>query len=541
MDKFKTLLLNDSRLHILLIAVLVFSVYAGILNSGFTGSDDKTLFTLVKIKTEQGKTFNDIVFAPYMFDEGYFFRPVVTASFYLTGIGSSLNIHFLVNILIHAVCAVLLYLIFVKLNTGKLFSFLLAALFTVNPVTVNAVAWLPGRNDTLAAMFILASFLIFLEYLNRKKIYLLVLNSILLLLAFLSKETALLAAPLFIAYSIMSSKNKKSDYTPIIFWIAVALVWYFIRSAFISQNADAVFMENILYPVYAVGSIILPFSSGVLPVMKDMPLLTGIAALVITAGIYFAVPANRKKYYWAGLIIFVVFLIPSVINHNPEYTGNIMLESRLYLPAIGIFLLLASVYLSFQNKSDLLYYSASFAIICAVFIFLTVTNCRNYESEPAFWNNAVNTSPSLDLSFSGRGLYLLQSGRFEESLLDYKRAIELNPERTDYYSKAAYCSLNLNNSDEAEQYYRKYTGRNPNDAEACMLLGILCFKKQNYNDAEKFLITSLKNNPANNQSLLYLARVYYAKGDFAAAKSQAESLKNKNVKLTDELEKLLSK
>ncbi len=63
--------------------------------------------------------------------------------------------HHLVNLALHGICVVLLYLVLQAITGATWPSAAVAALFAVHPQHVESVAWATGRKDTLSALFFL--------------------------------------------------------------------------------------------------------------------------------------------------------------------------------------------------------------------------------------------------------------------------------------------------------------------------------------------------------------------------------------------------
>ena len=63
--------------------------------------------------------------------------------------------HHLVNVLLHAVNAVLLFLVLQEMTGGTWPSALVAALFAIHPLRVESVAWVTERKDMLSGLFFL--------------------------------------------------------------------------------------------------------------------------------------------------------------------------------------------------------------------------------------------------------------------------------------------------------------------------------------------------------------------------------------------------
>jgi hypothetical protein len=91
-----------------------------------------------------------------------YYRPLFLDSmilnYHMSGGGENIASYHMVNVLLHIISVVLLFSLFKKLGIKELHAFLLALVFAVHPVLSQAVAWIPGRNDTLLAVFTLAFF-----------------------------------------------------------------------------------------------------------------------------------------------------------------------------------------------------------------------------------------------------------------------------------------------------------------------------------------------------------------------------------------------
>jgi hypothetical protein len=109
------------------------------------------------------RAFRESVF---MSSDDTFYRPFLTLSLMLDAHlgGFSLAIFHLTNICLHAISAILVFVLFEELSFGRKLSFLAAMVFAVHPALSQAVAWIPGRNDSLLALFVLAAFICFLRF-----------------------------------------------------------------------------------------------------------------------------------------------------------------------------------------------------------------------------------------------------------------------------------------------------------------------------------------------------------------------------------------
>ena len=107
-----------------------------------------------------------------------------------------------------------------------------ALIFAVHPALNQAVAWIPGRNDSLLALFVLASALAFVRYVENRNWQWLGAYLALSLAALLTKESAVLLPLIFIpVYGfVLKRKRKVSSSSCLCFWVG----WPFWLSGIIS-------------------------------------------------------------------------------------------------------------------------------------------------------------------------------------------------------------------------------------------------------------------------------------------------------------------
>ena len=146
---------NNSWLHyplsipVLLIAV-VLAVYYPALHGGIHPVDDSGIFALYSASPPLST-----ILLP---GNGYYYRPIIELSYYLDSLlwGMEPATMHLENILLHCANSLLVFLlarkILVKQNNETLaIPLLVALLFALHPVNVEAVTWIAGRTDPLLA------------------------------------------------------------------------------------------------------------------------------------------------------------------------------------------------------------------------------------------------------------------------------------------------------------------------------------------------------------------------------------------------------
>ena len=136
----------------------------------------------------------------------------------------------LTNIILYAVCSVILYYFLLLILKNGSVSFLSTVLFTVYPIHTEAVAWMKNRSNILCCIFYLLSLIFFVKNTgqtqNKPRIsrYRNVLISILcFILALLSKEVAVSLPVILVLYVCLFMNNKKNLYFYTIPYFFIAL------------------------------------------------------------------------------------------------------------------------------------------------------------------------------------------------------------------------------------------------------------------------------------------------------------------------------
>lgn len=153
--------------------------------------------------------------------QGGYYRPVVVLSFYLDYLigGYEPAIYHIHNILIHAGCASLVFLLARSLRVERAGAWGSALLFFVLPIHTDSVFWIVGRTDLLCALFYFGALLVFQAYLQRGSLLALFALAACSTLAFCSKEMAI-SLPIALAVWIAHRKAWKNART----WRGMAVV-----------------------------------------------------------------------------------------------------------------------------------------------------------------------------------------------------------------------------------------------------------------------------------------------------------------------------
>lgn len=481
----------------IIIAIGIF-LYIKSLSFGLTQLDDsifiKDFHTL----------FSDIKNLGHLFFRGVFFetndsyyRPLLMVSFMFNKLvtGNLFGYH-VTNLFFHLSSCVLLYYFFLKIKLRSDISFLLTLLFTVHPVLSQAVVWIPGRNDSMLTTFALASFLCLLEYIETKKWYQLLMHFLFLSMALFTKESGIILPVLAFGYLLLLTKIEIKTYVVFIFgWLTIGILWLYMRSISIdpiikptaSEYASG-FIDRLPLLIHYIGKSFLPFNLSVFPMQADTSIYWGLATILILAIVLFLNKTSDKKLLLFGFTWFVLFLLPAFFV--PKDINEQAFEHRLYLPIIGLFIVLSQAmpYAEKQIANQKITFWITI-LVAGIFMVINYGHQQKFKNEITFWENAVIDSPSSSYAHKLLGVKYFNKSKNEKSGEETKKALKID-------STERYANL----------YYAKYLQtKNPKDPKI-----------------EYYLLREEKYHPGFLDNLFELAKISFEKGDKIAAQKYLE-------------------
>ncbi|MCX5784268.1 MAG: tetratricopeptide repeat protein [Elusimicrobia bacterium] len=464
--------------------LLISVVYAHAVFFGFSYLDDNNLildnFHFLGDLSNFFKAFQRDVFGAA---NEFYYRPLMTISLMIDARfgGTAPWAYHLTNILIHSASSCLLLVLLRRLGCARFPSFLCSAFFAVHPALCQAVAWIPGRNDSLLALFILPAFIFFIDYAAQRKTLHLALHLLFFLLALLTKETALVLLVLCPLYMLLIARKRifePRNLPVFIGWTAAACGWFILRKAaflhpvqYAPEYMLRSFFTNLPAVMLYTGKFLFPFNLSVLPILRDnTPIYGYIASALIFMLLYCSKNADRKRAAF-GLLWFLLFLLPGFLRPNSDLPAD-FIEHRMYVPALGFILLLletnAVKNLVFgKNPGTFLA-----GLILVLFSVINVFYSANFKNSYNFWNNAVTHSPEYHLTQCNFGLELAMKGDLTHAIEHYQEALKLNPAYPDAHNNLGIALAKQGKFEQAVLEYREALRLNPYLAETHDQLGL---------------------------------------------------------------------
>ena len=478
------------------------------------------------------------VFASFdrtFFADDVYYRPILNISFIIDYqiAGLDVWIYRFTNVLYHAISSVLLFFLFIKMRFRIEYSFLFAMLFVVHPLISPATTWIAGRNDSLLAIFILLSFITLINYKESKadkKWRYLILHFFVYALSLYTKETAALSPFLMAGYLLFLRKKEKFFSNENIYlaigWVLIGIIWFFQRQAVVSEAIGSgklqlslaeSFVENIPSFIAYISKTFVPVRMSPLANYEVITIIIGILAI---AGIALYLIMNKKadkKVILFGFLWYLFFIVPSMLARIRDFDFDYA-EHRVYIPIIGIFIIIIEILrsqkISFKRPLEI----AVFSIIFIFFTAKTIAYQGNFSDPVQFWGHFIKTYPGKTRGYIGVGKYYFEKKDYDKVEKIMKKGISVKPDFKYWYTNLSTISMQRQNYELAEKYARRSIELDENEFLALKNLAYSLGAQGDFKEAVPYLekAVNIAEKP-DLQMLSRLADAYFRAGYTDAA------------------------
>lgn len=417
------------------------------------------------------------------------YHPLTTTVYAIIYAASADNpfLYHLVNLLLHCLNVLLVYLLIRRLFKEEMLAFWIALIFGIHPMHVESVAWISELKDVLYAFFYLLAIHSYLNFKENRKGLTYGISLLFFLLALASKSAAV-TLPLVIIL-IDWLQKPKIEFRSILNklpYLLLSLIFGIV--AIMSQGkqgaiqditplytaADRVFIVS-----YAILTYVIKFFAPYhLMAMYPYPAkvdglfsweVYGAAAALVVFLVLLIIHLRRSRIPVFGSLFFIFTSILTL--QILPVGGAVVAERYTYIPYIGLSLI--PVWLltrKFPSKTQLLKWPhillAAFAILL---ISITIPRISVWKNGLTLFTDVIEKNPSLPFAYNNRGYaYQKYYGDLDKALKDYSTAIRFD-----------------------STYYRSLSNR-----------GVVHFNKGMAKEAILDFSKSLKYNPTNEDALL---------------------------------------
>ncbi|MBI5805498.1 tetratricopeptide repeat protein [candidate division TA06 bacterium] len=513
-----SLLLLDSWHPYAWLAAAGFALYAQTLFFGLSGYDDTLLITkhfyLIKDITKVPAAFlNDVAWG----QSQQFYRPVLTLSFMFNAILGGKNVWFyhLTNVLMHLGSILLVFWLLKKLTGERGSSFALALLFAAHPALSLAVAWLPGRNDPLLGLFVFSSLAALISNRESNKWQWYILHLFLFLGALFTKETSTAIPAVFIVFLwLVYGKQKAKPYIYLAAgWLACLAGYFSLRLSVLPRVPPVMntASENALGLLGYIGKLIFPANLSVMPMPQDTHWFFGTTALVLFIALFALKGIRSKRIFLAGLVWFAVFLVPTVFRIT-DFAN--MLEHRLYVPFLGLLLMVSQAEAIYHYKKTFLSLAA---VLFIVFSLFSVWHSRDFKDPWSFWQNAVKTSPHCSLAHRSLGMMYLNQKDPAGAAARFQAGLRYDPQNPGLLNGLALSYLDMGKGELAIQLFKEAIKTDPGNPFSHDNLGTAWLKAGNTAEAGREYRQAFLLKPDDPMIMLNCSYAHYLLKDIDSA------------------------
>lgn len=435
-----------------------------------------------------------------------------------------------INIILHAINAVLVYFLILLITKQKVASFVSSLLFAVHPIHVEAVTYISGRADLLVAFFILLSLIFFIVYSECAKLKRIIFYSISVLcfiLALLSKELAIVFPLTLIVYDLSFRRKNLRDLSSFLrayaLFIIIDLIYILLRLTILNFGLGVYLTGN--YPLYS-RLIILSHSFNiyfrllVLPLDLHMCRIFGLYLSLSNPITFFSVLSfalavillilsykRARLIFFSGAWYIILFLPQSGIYPINAFAA----DHFLYLPSIGFFLIIGFLMTRYLPRR--IFTVSVMALTC---FYATTTAINNYgwRNEGQLYKRIIKLSPLCTNAYVNLGVYYRDRGLLDEAEKQFKKAIAIDKfdhAKRVYLAEVYFLQNKLDKAIDELKAVLQNSSKNKN-ASIFSDIGYMYQLKKSYALAIDYYKQALEIDPNFTLARCNLARAYFDLG-----------------------------
>jgi tetratricopeptide (TPR) repeat protein len=476
-----------------MVAITALAVHGPSIGFGWTNLDDRDLVVDDQpFLTGVGGVIHAFARSyMHVVDQAHaYYRPLVTASFAVDAAWSGARPfgYHLTNVAWFAAACVLLFALLRRLGFGLGASAVASLAFAVNPALVPAVAWVPGRNDVMLAVFALAAWILLLRDAERPSPLVRVAHLASFGLALATKETALVLPFVFAAQLVLldgpAAAIRRRPATLATLgagWAVLVGVRLGLQAALhldpLSGGAAADVFRAAPLVAATFAEIATPVDPSLIGVSADAPVARGVLVAAAVALAAFRLPGVRRRIVVLGAVAAAFSALPSA-----ALAGTVVLGHRLVLPACGATIVLAELgRASIRDRAA----GVAFAVAgIAALAALAVGYEATFRDRRRFARAAVEAAPHSPLAHFCLGQSHQIDGDDRLALAEYAIALELGPLDV-VHNNIAVIHMASGRWNEAERELRAEIAQNPRYARAYENLGIVLRHEDRAADADE--------------------------------------------------------
>jgi len=431
---------SDNRLGhplavpVLLVAVIL-AVYYPSFSSGTNSVDDPGIFAFfanpppLRSILLPGKT--------------YYFRPIIELSYYLDSRlwGLEPAVMHLENILLHMANAVLVFFLARRIaghypKANPLVPLLASLLFALHPLNVEAVAWIAGRTDPMAALFVLAACSFLLRWLDvlrwRDACCCICFCAAAVLTKEVSSAFAAAALLFVLAWPGMATRQQRVYAVGAMVLSGVLLV-VLVLMYLKGTSSLGRFIEGSNRQGFSlIVDSLTAFGFYVKKLFVPLPLNFAITEVhpaysVLGGGTFLSLCWMLRRHRLAGLCLAAaaLLMLPAVLIASRQVAWTPYAERYLYQSSAFFSLGVCAAVLELRKNLQTVCIAVLIILLCGAAV-SSMQRVLLWKDKLAFYKDAVAKSPGFGSVYNELGGHLLQHGEVDKAAEAFAMADRLN-------------------------------------------------------------------------------------------------------------------
>jgi protein O-mannosyl-transferase len=427
--------------------------------------------------------------------------------------GQQASAHHTVNLLLHSLNTVLLFLVLRRMTRGHWQSAFVAALFALHPLHVESVAWISERKDVLSTLFLLLTLGFYGVYVEgvrvgggktsqvsslrygRLQVCATYGGALVCFALGLMSKPMLVTTPFLLLlidyWPLRRLQSNEAAFDPgralrlvieklpfLALSLASSVVTFLVQqsggavstSLTMGQRLGNALVSYVRY----IAKMIWPSDLSVLyPHPGAWPIWAVLGAGALLAGISVVAIlwARRRPYFIVGWLWFLGTLVPVI--GLVQVGIQSMADRYSYVPLIGLFIIVAwgvpegLPQASWRSRA-LAFATGVLLLACWV---VTVRQISYWQTSETLFRRAVSVTAKNFLAYNNLGFYLAGRGQVQEAMVNYQKALEINPAYEDALNNFGYSLAGLKRFAEAIPLYEAALRIRPKHVEVHNNLG----------------------------------------------------------------------
>ena len=534
----------------LLLLGVTLAAYNPIVHNGFINFDDEQYITQ-NAPVKAGLSWNTVKWAFGNFYQANW-HPLTWLSHALDCQLFGLNPvgHHYMNVLVHGIDVVLLFVLLQSATGFTWRSLMVAALFALHPVNVESVAWASERKNTLSMMFLLLAMLAYNAYARKPSLGRNAAVAALFALGLMAKPQIITLPFALLLWDYWPLQRIKGLSTPDesgmpqrtfsqLVGEKAPLFALCLASAIVTlkaQKAGGAIHSTVIYPlhlrlenaIYSYGRYLahLIWPTGLLPLYPHprqhllwwQPTISGVLLLAITIVFFLQ---RRRKYLGFGWLWFLGTLVPMI--GVIQVGEQAMADRYAYLPYIGLFVIVCWGFADWWEERHRagVWLTAPAGLALVALSLLTYRQIGYWRNPETLWTYAIRTAPLRNYeSHLNLAMAYDHVGRYDEAIVHLQAAVA--PEEDDpkvylglgiYYQRHGH----LREAMDAYQTTLKLAPGPEIKADTFSDMGSLYRQVRDSDRARECFAAALQLNPNQPMALIGMGVLAQRSGDFSQA------------------------